>query len=81
MMARTDWHMVALSKLTKVMGDRAGRELMSSVLGEVGLGEISCARELRIFADALASRDGFAAPLGSLLRLHVTLNDPGSSTD
>lgn len=71
----SDWHQTALTKLTRVMGERVGRTLMAEVLHEVGLVELKSASDLKRFADALATRSGFASPLGSLLRLHATLND------
>ena len=69
----TDWHGVALAKLTKVMGERAGRELASSVFSELGLEKIGSAEDLRRVASALTRRGGFAAAVGGLLDVHAAM--------
>ncbi|HEX2686305.1 MAG TPA: hypothetical protein VHN14_06790 [Kofleriaceae bacterium] len=62
-----------MAKLTNVMGDAAGRELMREILLEIGMDELRSASDLRCFANALGSRKGFAAAVGGILSLHVTM--------
>ena len=69
----TDWHGIALAKLTKIMGDGAGEVLAHSVLEEIELERVSSAAELRHFAVALSRRGGFATAVGALLTLHATM--------
>lgn len=73
MIPPTEWNAVALAKLTNVLGDSAGRELMKEILLEIGMDELRSANDLRCFAKALGSRKGFAAAVGGLLSLHATM--------
>jgi hypothetical protein len=68
----TEWNIVALERLTNVLGD-SGRELMREVLLEIGMDEIRTAHDLRTFAKALGSRKGFAAAVAGILSLHATM--------
>lgn len=70
----TDWHGVALAKLTKVMGESVGLELAQSVMKELGIASISSAAELQDVAEALSRRGGFAAAVGGLLGVHVAIH-------
>lgn len=72
----SDWNSVALGKLTKVLGERAGRELMKEGLLELGVDELRSAGDLRRFANRLAAKGGFAAAVGGLLNLHATMYEP-----
>ena len=69
----TDWNEVALTKLRNVMGPSAGPALARSVLAELGLERLTSGRELKVFAEALAKRGGFASAVGALLLLHATM--------
>jgi phage tail tube protein FII len=71
----TDWHGVALAKLTKVMGEEAGRGMAQAILEEIGVEQLASPRDLRSFAEALARRGGFASAIGALLALHATIHD------
>lgn len=71
----TDWHGVALAKLTKVMGGATGEGLARSVLEEIAIERVSSASDLRNFAVALARRGGFATAVAALLTLHATMYD------
>ncbi len=71
----TNWHEVALAKLTSVMGPVAGRQLASAVLAELRLESISSPAELRLFATALSTRGGFASAVAALLTLHAAMYD------
>ena len=73
MIPPTEWHAVAVAKLTNVLGDSAGRELMHEVLLQIGLDKLRSASDLRHFAEALGLRKGFAAAVGGLLSLHATM--------
>jgi len=73
MTAPTEWNAVAMAKLTNVLGESVGRELMKEVLHEIGVVELRSAGELRSFAKALGERKGFAAAVGGLLSLHATM--------
>ena len=69
----TNWHDVALAKLTSVMGPITGQQLAASVLEELGLASLSSPAELRRFATALATRGGFATAVAALLTLHAAM--------
>ena len=69
----TNWHEVALAKLTSVMGPTVGQHLASSVLEELCLESLSSPTELRRFATALQTRGGFASAVGALLTLHAAM--------
>lgn len=69
----TNWHEVALAKLTSVMGPAAGRQLAASVLAELQLDALSSPAELRLFAAALSTRGGFAGAVAALLTLHAAM--------
>lgn len=69
----TEWNAVAAAKLTTVLGERPGRELMTQVLASVGLESLRSAADLRRFATALRVHGGFAEPLAGLLSLHATM--------
>jgi hypothetical protein len=69
----TNWHEVALAKLTSVMGPTVGRQLAESVLQELGIASLSSPTELRRFATALATRGGFASAVAALLTLHAAM--------
>ena len=69
----TDWQGVALTKLTRIMGDAAGHELASSVLKELALERLGSADDLRRFAGVLSRQGGIAAAVGALLGLHATM--------
>ncbi|MEO6572667.1 MAG: hypothetical protein ABIP89_02420 [Polyangiaceae bacterium] len=73
--APTDWHLVAVSKLTNVMGASAASEIALSILKELGIEKLSSAADLRRFAAALGAQQGFAAAVGGLLALHATMYD------
>jgi hypothetical protein len=73
MTAPTEWNAIALAKLTNVLGESVGRELMKEVLHEIGVDELRSATDLRSFARALGDRKGFAAAVGGLLSLHATM--------
>lgn len=72
-MSPTDWQGVALTKLTRILGESAGRELASSVMKDLGLQALSSAADLRRFAQALSKQGGFAHAVGALLELHATM--------
>jgi hypothetical protein len=69
----TNWHAVALAKLTSVMGPTVGPELARAVLEELGLTSLSSPAELRLFASALSTRGGFASAVAALLTLHAAM--------
>ena len=71
----TEWNAVALAKLTNVLGDATGRDLMKEVLLEIGLDQLRSADQLRCFAKALGARKGFAAAVGGILSLHATMHE------
>ena len=71
--AATNWHEVALAKLTSVMGASVGQQLAASVLEERRLVSLSSPAELRLFASALATRGGFASAVAALLTLHAAM--------
>jgi len=75
----TDWHGVALAKLTHVMGERAGPELAVSVLRELGLEKLRSAEDLRRFASMLSSKGGFAAAVGGLLGVHAAMYEASAA--
>jgi len=76
----TDWHGVAIAKLTNVMGERTGKELGRAVLEELGLETIASASDLRRVASALAARGGFAAAVGGLLSVHAAMYEESTFT-
>jgi len=69
----TQWHEVALGKLTRVLGARVAHEVMAETLREVGLARIRHVDELRLFARALVARGGFAGAIGGLLGVHAAM--------
>ena len=69
----TNWHEVALAKLSSVMGPIAGPHLAESVLEELGLASLSSVADLRRFALALTTRGGFASAVAALLTLHAAM--------
>jgi hypothetical protein len=73
----TDWHEVALAKLTSVMGPATGRQLASALLAELHLDTLSSPSELRLFATALSARGGFASAVAALLTLHAAMYEGG----
>lgn len=76
----TAWNDVAIAKLTRVLGERPGRELMTETLATLGIAEIASADQLRDFATILSRKGGFAAALGALLSVHAaTYGAPTSS--
>lgn len=75
---RIDWEGAAMSRLTRVLGERAGREMAASVKEEIAIPQLQSAGDLRTFADALQRRGGFAGAVGGLLHLHATMHDDGS---
>lgn len=78
----TAWNDVAIAKLTRVLGEKPGRDLMTATLGTLGVEEISSADQLRDFAMVLSSKGGFAAALGALLSVHAaTYGAPASTPD
>ncbi len=72
-----NWHEVALSKLTSVMGPTVGRNLAASVLAEIRLDSIASPIDLRLFATALSARGGFASAVAALLTLHAAMYEDG----
>ncbi len=75
----TNWHEIAIAKLTSVMGPSAGQHLATSVLEELGLVSLSSSAELRCFATALATRGGFASAVAALLTLHAAMYESAES--
>jgi len=71
----TNWHDVALAKLTSVMGPSLGPQLAWSVLAELGLTSLASPMDLRLFASALARRGGFASAVAALLTLHAAIHE------
>lgn len=71
----TNWHDVALAKLTSVMGPSLGPQLALSVLAELGLTTLASPTDLRRFAAALAQRGGFASAVAALLTLHAAIHE------
>lgn len=76
----TDWNGIALNKLTRVLGERAGRQTMSEALSAIGVDELRSAEDLRRFANELSGRGGFAAALGGLLGVHAAMYGDVTST-
>lgn len=78
----TAWNDVAVAKLTRVLGEKPGRDLMTTTLATLGIAEITSADQLRDFAKILAGNGGFAAALGALLSVHAaTYGAPTSRPD
>ena len=75
----TDWHDVALAKLSNVMGPSLGQQMAASVLEELGLSSLASPAELRRFASALSQRGGFASAVAALLTLHAAMYDSAES--
>ncbi len=71
--AVTDWNSVAHTKLTRVLGETAGRRVMAEVLDHLGLDKLRSVEDLRRFADELRPLGGFTAAVAGLLSLHATL--------
>lgn len=71
--AVTDWNAVAHAKLTRVLGEDAGRRAMAEVLEHLGIECLRSVEDLRRFADELRRRGGFTAAVAALLSLHATL--------
>lgn len=72
--AATDWHAVATAKLTHVLGEERGRQLLASTLATTGLTALTSADELHRFAQALVEAGGFAGAVGGLLSLHAVMH-------
>lgn len=71
--ASLDWHETVAAKLVKVMGQAAGRQVLASVLAEVGLELLSSSAEVKRFAVVLAKRGGLASAIAGMLTLHATM--------
>ena len=69
----TDWNGIALAKLTNVLGEGPARKLMAEILTEMHATRLESASELRVFAQALLTRGGFAGAIGGMLKLHATM--------
>jgi hypothetical protein len=69
----TDWHAVAVARLTRVLGERAGRETMRKALAAIGVAELATADDLGRLAVDLRGRGGFEAAIGELLSVHVAM--------
>ena len=72
--AANDWNGIALAKLTNVLGDETGRRVLEEVMSAIGKKELRSAADLRLFAQTLLTRGGFAGAIGGLLSLHATLH-------
>ncbi|MEZ4409361.1 MAG: hypothetical protein R3A52_23255 [Polyangiales bacterium] len=58
---------LALSKLTRVLGEARGRRVYDETLADVGLAAIETADDLYRFGDALSKRKGFESAVGAML--------------
>ena len=72
----TDWHAVALTRLTRVLGERAGSETMKKALAAMGVAELATADDLGRLAAELRGWGGFEAAVGELLSVHVAMYRP-----
>lgn len=69
---------LAMGKLTRVLGHTGGRRVFDETLAEVGLGQITTADELYVFAGALSRRSGFEAAVGGLLSVAAVMRGAGA---
>jgi hypothetical protein len=70
---------LVVEKLTKVFGERRGRELLGQVLAELRLPCVTSTEDLARFAEALQTRGGFEATTGAMLGVLATMrrmNEP-----
>ena len=81
--AANDWSGIALAKLTNVLGDAAGRKVFEEVMSAIGKKELCSSADLRLFAQTLLTRGGFAGAIGGLLSLHATMHgaDPAPASE
>ena len=68
-----DWHAVAESRLTFVLGPEKGAAALASGLSAVGLESLRTARDLHRFAHHLIDSGGFASAVGGLLSVHAVM--------
>ncbi len=62
-----DLHTLVERKLIKVFGPEHGRELLRTVLKEIGLPALDTTQDLTRLADRLQTRQGFEATAGAML--------------
>lgn len=64
---------LALSKLTRVLGEARGRRVYDETLSDAGLADIETADDLYRFGEALAKRQGFESAVGAMLGVAAVL--------
>lgn len=64
---------LALSKLTRVLGEVAGRRVFDEILATTGTKRLETAQDLYAFAEALAKRGGFEGALGGMLAVAAVM--------
>jgi hypothetical protein len=69
----TDWNAVAAAKLTRVLGERAGRAALDDALSALGIPALRSADDMRRCAEHLQERGGFAGAVGGLLSVHAAM--------
>ncbi len=69
----TDWHGVAESRLTSVLGPAKGAAALEDALQAIGLVRLESARDLHRLAQQLSATGGFTSAVGGLLSVHAVM--------
>lgn len=72
-----DWHGVAESRLTAVLGPAKGTAALADALQAIGVTRLESASDLHRLAQHLSATGGFASAVGGLLSVHATLYGAG----
>jgi len=67
----TEWHAIAESRLTSVLGPTKGAAAFGEALRAVGL--VATAGDLHRLAQHLSASGGFASAVGGLLSVHAVM--------
>ncbi len=71
---RTRWDLVALQKLTSVLGAKLGEQVYVETLRELLRERLETPNDLYRFAQRVAKRGGFIGAVGGLLTVHSVIH-------
>ncbi len=71
--APTEWHAIAETRLTSVLGPTKGAAAFGEALRAVGLVRVATADDLHRLAQHLSASGGFASAVGGLLSVHAVM--------
>lgn len=71
--SRSELEEIALTKLTRVLGQETGRRVFDETLAKAGIKAIQTPDELFVFAQMLSKSKGFEGAVGGLLSVTAVM--------